>query len=109
MAELFDFKAYNNDCYKIPNFGPLLVLAFFSFLPLSPLPLMFYQHTIINKWFPITQLIHDILYSNKKYSLVFMNNAKNRKRLIQEEAQMPTVHLLVLNDEPQISIKHNML
>ena len=92
MAELFYFKAYNNDCYKIPNFEPLLVLAFFSFLALSPWPLMFYQHTIINKWFQITQLIHDILYSNKKYSLIFMYNAKNRKRLIQEEAQKLKFH-----------------
>ena len=37
MSELIDFKAYNNDRYKIPNFGPLLVLAFFSFFAIISL------------------------------------------------------------------------
>jgi hypothetical protein len=36
MAELFDFKVSNNDCYKITTFGSHPVLAFFSFLPLIP-------------------------------------------------------------------------
>jgi hypothetical protein len=45
MAELFDFKVYNNDCHKIPTFGP------FQFLPLIEQQLMFYYHSIKQKTF----------------------------------------------------------
>jgi hypothetical protein len=49
MAELFDSKVYKNDCYAIPTFGPLLVLAFFSFLPLIPKQLMSNHHSVKQK------------------------------------------------------------
>jgi hypothetical protein len=61
MVELFDFKVYNNDFYKIPTFGPLPVLGFFSFLPLIKQQLMFYHHSMKQKTFQINELICDVL------------------------------------------------
>jgi hypothetical protein len=79
LAKLFYLKVYINDCYKIPSFGPLPALAFFSCY-LIPRKLMFNHHCIKQKLFKLCMIFYGPIEG-------FYEKPEKQKKPIKEEAQ----------------------